>query len=165
MFPSASKRCRQHLLTVPTAFEFRRGGVAHPLSRQEGDSECPAVEVPRFRFCSGRGSTAACAASPRAAAAIEEATHTSRAAPRPGTAVVVKISARPGLRSGEPSGFRSDAWVCKFQAANHSVNARVVSSRDFGSAAGFRVFQLWVQEGTATGALSARHPDSVAESF
>ena len=38
-------------------------------------------------------SNAACAASPRAAAALGEATHTSRAALRPGTAAVVRISA------------------------------------------------------------------------
>ena len=72
---------------------------------------------------------------------------------------------RPGLRSGEPSGFRSDAQVCKFQATNHSVNACAVSSRGFGSAAGFSMFHLWVQEGTATATLSATLPDSVAESF
>ena len=35
------------------------------------------------------------------------------------------------MRSGEPCGFRGNARVC------HSVNARVVSSRGFGNAAGF----------------------------
>ena len=45
------------------------------------------------------------------------------------------------------------------------VNASVVSSRGFGSAAGFSVFQLWVQERTAASTLSATHPDSVAESL
>ena len=35
---------------------------------------------------------------------------------------------RPGFGSGESSGFRSNARVCKFQAADHSVNARVVSA-------------------------------------
>ena len=37
--------------------------------------------------------------------------------------------------------------------------------RGFGVAAGFCVFQLWIQEGMAAPALSASHPDSVAESF
>ena len=36
---------------------------------------------------------------------------------------------RPGLRSGEPSEFRSNVGVCKFYAADHSANARTVSSR------------------------------------
>ena len=50
---------------------------------------------------------------------------------------------RPGLRSCEPPGFRSDARVCKFHAADHSanVNARLASLRGFGSAASFCVFQ------------------------
>ena len=64
-----------------------------------------------------------------------------------------KIS-RSGLRSGESSGFRTDARVCKFQAADHSANARVVSSRGFGSAAGFCMFQLWVLERTTQPALT-----------
>ena len=51
---------------------------------------------------------------------------------------------RPGLRSSEPSVFRSNARVCQFQTAHHSVNAGIVSSRGFGGAAGFRMFQLWV---------------------
>ena len=72
---------------------------------------------------------------------------------------------RPGLRSGEPSGFRSNARVCNFQAANHSVNACVVSSRGSSSTAGFCTFHLWVQEGTATATVSTTHRDSVAESF
>ena len=71
----------------------------------------------------------------------------------------------PGLRSCELPGFRGDARVCKNQAADHSVNARVVCSCGFGSAAGFCKFQLWVQEGAAASTLSATHPDSVAESF
>ena len=44
-------------------------------------------------LCEGLRSNDACAASPRAAAATEEATHTSKAALRPGTAAVVRISA------------------------------------------------------------------------
>ena len=72
---------------------------------------------------------------------------------------------RPGLRSGEPSGFRSNTQVRKFHTADQSVNARMVSSRGFGCAAGFCVFQLWVQEGAAAPTLSATHPESVAESF
>ena len=49
--------------------------------------------------------------------------------------------------------------------ADHSVNARVVSSRGFGSAAGFCMSQLWVQEGGAASTLPTTHPESVAESF
>ena len=74
-------------------------------------------------------------------------------------------NSRPGLRCCEPSGFRGDAWVCEFQTPHHSVNACAVSPRSFGGAAGLSVFQLWVQEGTASATLSATHPDSVAESF
>ena len=71
---------------------------------------------------------------------------------------------RPGLRSGEPFGFHH-ARVCKFHAADHSVNARRVSSRGFGCAAGFCMFQLWVWEGAAASTLPTAHPESVAESF
>ena len=46
-----------------------------------------------FLWCESLRSNATCAASPRVAAATEEATHTSRAALRPGTAAMVKISA------------------------------------------------------------------------
>ena len=91
---------------------------------------------------------------------MEEATHTSRAAP-----AVVKISAGLDCEAVSPPGFRSDARICKFHAADHGVNARVMPPREFGVAAGFCVFQLWVQEGTAASALSATHPDSVAESL
>ena len=84
----------------------------------------------------------ACAASPRAAAAMEEATHTSRAALAFGDSSGGENIGRPGLRSSEPSWFRSSARVCKFHAADHSVNARIVSSRGFGCAAGFCMFQL-----------------------
>ena len=49
---------------------------------------------------------------------------------------------RPGLRSSEPPGLRGNARVCKFHAADHGVNARVVPQRGFGVAAGFSVFQL-----------------------
>ena len=45
------------------------------------------------------------------------------------------------------------------------MNARVVLPRGFGVAAGFCLFKLWVQEGTAASALATSHPDSVAESF
>ena len=47
---------------------------------------------------------------------------------------------RPGLRSCEPSVFRGDAWASEFHAADHGVNARRVSPRGFGVAAGFCVF-------------------------
>ena len=58
----------------------------------------------------------------------------------------------------------TNARICQFHAADHGVNACVVCARGFGVAAGFCVFQLWVQEGTAT-LLLASHPDSVAKSF
>ena len=67
---------------------------------------------------------------------MEEATHTSRAALRPGTAAVVKRISRPGLRDSEP------ARVCQFHAADNGVSTRVVHPQ----------------------ALSASHPDAVAES-
>ena len=95
---------RQHQLRTE-AFELRRGAVARPLSRQDGDSECPVVAIPRFRFCGAR----VCdqmphALRPRAAEAIEEATNTSRAAPRPGTAAVVKLSAGLACEAVSPLG-------------------------------------------------------------
>ena len=94
---------------------------------------------------------------------MEEATQTSRAALRPWTPAVVKISAGQDCEEVSPLG--SVARVCKFQAADHSVNARVVFSRGFGCAAGFCMFQLWVWEGTAASTLPTTHPESVAESF
>ena len=72
---------------------------------------------------------------------------------------------RPGLCFCEPSGFRGDARVCECQSAHHSVNACVVSSRSFGGAAGFFVFQLWVQEGAAQAALAESCPCHVSKSF
>ena len=71
----------------------------------------------------------------------------------------------PGLRSSEPPGFRGNARICQFHAADHGVSARVVPPQNFGVAASFCVLQLWVQEGTAAPALSTSHPDSVAEFF
>ena len=96
---------------------------------------------------------------------MEEATHTSSAAMRPETAAVMKISAGLDRDAASLLNFRGNVWVCKFRAADHSVNARMVSPRGFGVAAGFCVFQLRVQEGTATTALATSHPDSIAESF
>ena len=43
--------------------------------------------------------------------------------------------------------------------------ACVVSSRGFGGAASFSVFQLWVQEGAAQAALTKACPHSIAKSF
>ena len=57
-----------------------------------------------FLHCESLRPSAACA-SPRAAAAIEEATHTSRAALRPGTAAVVKTSAGLDCEAVGPLGF------------------------------------------------------------
>ena len=83
-------------------------------------------------------SKAACAASPRAAAALGERRHThiqSRAASWDSSGG--ENVSRPGLRSCEPSGFRSNAWVCEFLTADHGVNACAESSRGFGSACKF----------------------------
>ena len=44
------------------------------------------------------------------------------------------------------------------------MKTRLLSSRGFGSAAGFRMFQLWVQEGATTSALPTSHPNSVTQS-
>ena len=51
--------------------------------------------------------------------------YTPTAALRPGTAAVVKRSAALDC-DGEPSGFRSCAWVCKFHAAHQSDNVTVI---------------------------------------
>ena len=70
----------------------------------------------------------------------------------------------PGLRCCKPSGFRGNAWVCEFQSTQDGVNTCVVSPSGFGSAAGFTVFKLWVQEETKLSALKAC-PCSVTKSF
>ena len=61
--------------------------ICCPDSGAENDALTP--EIRKFDVCS--------AASPRAAAALEEATHTSRAALRPGTAAIVKKKRSAGL--------------------------------------------------------------------
>ena len=83
---------------------------------------------------------------------MEEATHTSRAAASGDSDSGEKVGGS-GLRCSEPPGFRSDARVCQFHAADNGINARVVHPRGFGVAACFCVFQLWVQEGPAAMAL------------
>ena len=80
------------------------------------------------------------------------------------TAAVVKISAGLDCETVSPLGSVLMPESASF-IPHHSVNARVVSSRGFDSAAGFCMFQLWVWEGTATATLSATHPNSIAESF
>ena len=87
-------------------------------------------------------SKAACAASPRAAAALED---TSRAALRPGSAAVVKISACVDVASVDPHGSVVTPESASFQASEQRVCTRVVASRGFGSAASFSMFQLRVQ--------------------
>ena len=82
-------------------------------------------------------SKAACAASPRAAAALEDATDTSRAALRPGSAAVVKISAGVDVASVDPHGSVVTPEPASFQASEQRVCTRVVASRGFGSAASF----------------------------
>ena len=75
------------------------------------------ASVLRFQLlkCESLRSNAACAASPRAAAAMEEATHTSRAALRPGTAAVVKNISR--------------AWTC--EAVSHLGSVVMPGSSSF----------------------------------
>ena len=138
------------MLPVPTGSDvccvLKRssyGWVWSPVRRPDKLSVANAL-VTQFRdfvLCSGKSlrSNDACATSPRSAAAMEEATHTSRAALRPGDSSGCEHISRPGLRCGEPSGFRSNARVCKFHPTNYSVNAREVSSRGFGCAASFCV--------------------------
>ena len=91
---------------------------------------------------------------------MEEATHTSRAALRPVIAAVVKISAALDC---EAVSLLGSVVMRQFNAADHSVNARVVPQRGFGVAAGFWVLQAVGPRGTAASTLSAAHPDSVAE--
>ena len=95
---------------------------------------------------------------------MEDATHTSRAALRPGTAEV-KISAGLDCEAVSPLGSvvmpRSASFTPQTTAGTQAQCPRVV----FGVAAGFCMFQLWVQEGAAASTLAASHPDSVAESF
>ena len=73
---------------------------------------------------------------------------------------------RPGLRSCEPSGFRSGAWVCEFLSAQpqreriRSILAWLRRCCRF-----LRVFQLWVQEGATQAALAKCCPRSVSKSF
>ena len=71
--------------------------VVHLLSRQGEDSECPGYVNLGVLACSVKvyDQTAACAASPRAGAALGwESTHTSRAAVRPGTAAAAAVVKR-----------------------------------------------------------------------
>ena len=110
-------------------------------------------------------STDACAASPRADAALGEATHTSRAAVPPWDSSGREDISRPGLRCCEPSGINRTAWVCGFQPTQDGVKTCVVSSCGFGSVASLSVFQLWVQKGTTQSVLAKTYPRSVAKSF
>ena len=98
---------------------------------------------------------------------MEEATRTSRVALRPGDSSGGENTSWPGLRCGELPGFRGDALVCQFHAADYGVNARVVLPGGFGVAvaAGFCVLQLRVQEGAKAPALAIFHPDPVTKSF
>ena len=68
----------------------------------------------------------------------------------------------PGLRSGESSGFRSNAQVSKFHAADHSVNTRVVSPRGSSGAAGFCKLQLRVHTGCDGRVFDARSLQSTS---
>ena len=80
-----------------------------------------------------------------------------RAALRLETAALVKMSAGLGCEAVSPR------RVCKFRAADHSVTH--VSSRGFGCAAGFCMFQLWVQEGAAASTLPTTHQSLLPSLF
>ena len=94
-------------------------------------------------WCDNLRSKAACAASPRAAAASEGANaHASRAALRPGTAAVVKRSAGLDCVPVSRRGFRGESRVRKFYCSLDGVDASIVSSSGFGGAADFSMFKL-----------------------
>ena len=95
---------------------------------------------------------------------MEEATHTSSRIASWDSSGGKNIS-RPGLRSGESSGFRSIARVRKFHAANNCVNTRTVHPRGFSGAAGFCMLQLRVREGAAAPTLPITLPEPVAKSL
>ena len=142
---------RQCLLRTE-AFEWQLGEVARQPSTQEGGNDYPTIEC---RMCS---ISASCRCNGGGHTHVQ-----GRAAS--GDSTGGENISQPGLRSSEPPGFRSDARVCKFHAADHSVNARTASSRGFGCAAGFCTFRQWVWEGAAALTLPTTHAESVAESF
>ena len=118
----------------------RLGAVAHPLSRQEGD-----LGLPRCRNFVSIKCRLRCDTGP---------------ALRPGDSSGGENVSRPGLRSGEPCGFRSNARVCKFQAADHSVKRT-------------RAVLAWLRQCCRFSPCSncgsrkepTSHPDSVSKSF
>ena len=109
--PTDVARCnwRRCLLRTEVVFEWEQVSASHPLSRLADGDAFSAVGVLLFLFCSASAYDQMPPAphTPRAAAAVEEATHTSRAALRPGTAAVVKISA--GLETRSTDGAMSVA--------------------------------------------------------
>ena len=70
-----------------------------------------------------------------------------------------------GLCFGESSGFCVDTWVCKFQTTQDGVNACVVPSGGFSSAAGFSVLELVVQKGSTQTASTGSRPRAIAKSL
>ena len=149
MLPPAMKGFRRHLLSVPAG----------------GNVNSPVAAVLRFRSRNEKVHDRLPPVRHPSRAVMEEATHHIRGRTASGNSSGGETISRPGLRSSEPSGFRGDAGVYKFHAADHSVNASVVPLRGFGVAAGFCMLQLRVQERAAAPTLSATHPDSVAESL
>ena len=77
----------------------------------------------------------------RAAAALEDATHTMSRATSRDSSGSEDIS-QSGLCFWESSGFCGASWVREFQTSEHGVNARMVASSGFGSAAVFSVLEL-----------------------
>ena len=94
VLPSAMKGLRRLMLPIATG-----GDVCCVLKCSSDGRMRPPIRCPDKRaavnvlFVSVLRFHSACAASLRAAAAMEEATHTSKATLRPGTTAVVKISA------------------------------------------------------------------------
>ena len=77
----------------------------------------------------------ACAASPRAAGALDDATQNTSGAPlRLGTAGEVKKSASLDVASVSPRG--SVVTVCEFDNTEHCMGTRIVASSGFGSVLG-----------------------------
>ena len=106
------------------------------------------------------------AASPRAAAALGEVAHTSKAALRPRTVAGVKMSASLDWETVGPLGsVVMPGSASFFLTANHSVIACVVSPRSFDSAASFCKIQMWVQERAAQSELAEPCPCFVSKSL
>ena len=131
---------------------------SNPLSKLAGGSGCSGVGVLRFHFCSASAYSASCRCNGGGHARVQ-----GRGASCDSSGG--KNISRHRLRSGESSGFRSNAWVRKFHAANYGVKTHVVPPRGVSGAAGFCMLQLRVQEGAAAPTLPITLPEPVAKSL